>query len=116
MFQRRTSREGLLCDDQALLGDNRGGGSRTQAQNTVAIVDPSLMAHYNGEGSSDPLLQIPDELSAVLTLKRGVHIRAVSSSSRSSEDRSQINCEEPEHCEEPSHSNSGTPNKRRTPL
>ena len=29
-----------------------------------------------GVGSTDPLLQIPDELSAVLTLKRGVNLRS----------------------------------------
>ena len=31
-----------------------------------------------GTGSTDPLLQIPHELSAVLTLKRGVQIRTSS--------------------------------------
>ena len=31
-----------------------------------------------GSGSTDPLLQIPHELSAVLTLKRGAQIRASS--------------------------------------
>ena len=31
-----------------------------------------------GTGSTDPLLQIPHELSAVLTLKRGAQIRATS--------------------------------------
>ena len=46
-FQRRTSREGLLNEMEGAFGE--GGAS----------------------GSTDPLLQIPSQLSAVLTLKRG---------------------------------------------
>ena len=49
-FQRRTSREGLL--------------------NTVETDFEEQQ--LQGEGSSDPLLQIPSELSAVLTLKRAI--------------------------------------------
>lgn len=55
---RRLSREGLLCDihpgPQSSIGSQYG--------------------FPNGEGSTDPLLQIPQELSAVLTLKRGMHV------------------------------------------
>ena len=45
-FQRRTSKEGLLVNEM-------DGGT------------------FENSGSTDPLLQIPSQLSAVLTLKRG---------------------------------------------
>ena len=46
IFQRRTSKEGLLVNEM-------DGGT------------------FENSGSTDPLLQIPSQLSAVLTLKRG---------------------------------------------
>ena len=50
LFQRRTSKEGLINPD-----------------------DPpkDVTEDQIGSGSTDPLLQIPTEISAVLTLKRG---------------------------------------------
>jgi hypothetical protein len=57
-FQRRTSREGLLSE---------------AAPSTASELQDSLQQLSEGT-SSDPLLQIPSELSAVLTLKRGVHL------------------------------------------
>ena len=47
-FQRRTSKEGLLNE-----------------------MDGTFEASGSNGGSTDPLLQIPSQLSAVLTLKRG---------------------------------------------
>ena len=44
-----------------------------------------------GSGSTDPLLQIPHELSAVLTLKRGSQIRASSITSSPSPARNKGN-------------------------
>jgi hypothetical protein len=44
-----------------------------------------------GTGSTDPLLQIPHELSAVLTLKRGSQIRASSITSSPSPARNKGN-------------------------
>ena len=71
-FQRRISREGLLDSGNSrnnggLESFLRGGGGGG-----------------NSNGSSDPLLEIPEELSAVLTLKRGVQIRSGSKRGSSS--------------------------------
>ena len=44
-----------------------------------------------GTGSTDPLLQIPNELSAVLTLNRGSHVRASSITSSPSPARNLVN-------------------------
>ena len=55
-FQRRISREGLL----------------NEAEVTEIDLDESMhQLSRGGDGSTDPLLQIPSQLSAVLTLKRG---------------------------------------------
>ena len=55
-FQRRISREGLL----------------NEAEVTEIDLDDSMhQLSRGGDGSTDPLLQIPSQLSAVLTLKRG---------------------------------------------
>lgn len=64
IFQRRISREGVL---------NEAGGSMG-SEVTAIDLDESMHQLSRGtgnDGSSDPLLQIPTQLSAVLTMKRG---------------------------------------------
>ena len=74
-FQRRTSREGILGeeDDGADFSGSEFISGTTSRNRTSRY---TLAPCTAGDGSSDPLLQIPDELSAVLTLKRGVHIKS----------------------------------------
>ena len=77
IFQRRTSREGLISG--ASIGNTVGGNSQTSINN--AMGPPGSCP---GSESTDPLLQIPNELSAVLTLKRGAQLRGSSITSSTS--------------------------------
>ena len=61
IFQRRISREGLLNEPEVTEIDPGLDDSIHQLSRSGA---------GTGEGSTDPLLQIPTQLSAVLTLKR----------------------------------------------
>ena len=71
-FQRRTSREGLISGSSI---NNRVGGN---SQSSINDVNTAPTGSCLGSESTDPLLQIPNELSAVLTLKRGAQLRGSS--------------------------------------
>ena len=71
-FQRRTSREGLISGSSI---NNRVGGN---SQSSINDVNTAPTGPCLGSESTDPLLQIPNELSAVLTLKRGAQLRGSS--------------------------------------
>ena len=73
IFQRRISREGLLNEPEVTEIDPAGleDGSMHQLSRSGA---------GTGEGSTDPLLQIPTQLSAVLTLKRQANAKQTDSS------------------------------------
>ena len=71
-FQRRTSREGLINGSSI---NNRVGGN---SQSSINDVNTAPTGSCLGSESTDPLLQIPNELSAVLTLKRGAQLRGSS--------------------------------------
>ena len=59
IFQRRISREGLL-------NEASDGGASAE----INLDDSMHQLSRGGDGSTDPLLQIPTQLSAMLTLKR----------------------------------------------
>lgn len=74
ILQRRTSREGLI--NGASINNRVGGNINSQTSINDIAMAPS--GTCPGSESTDPLLQIPNELSAVLTLKRGAHLRGSS--------------------------------------
>ena len=76
-FQRRTSREGLINAPSTIGTDDHCIMYTEAPINEIGVTPSSTCA---GAGSTDPLLQIPDGLSAVLSLKRGVQNRSAASS------------------------------------